>query len=899
MVSRNCAELGEHSLLSGMDVAVPEEAMRKIFRAKKTMKPSNRNQLKCLRSSLHSPHTTPSQTQQAIVSVKLSEDAGTMAIDGEFNGTTNDTTPTVSSLTTTSVTTEMCARTSALMVASSKDTYVKDILENKIEGDKESTQPSPEGGKNMNAGSSCLSSGTTLHSTSSSPSPTHTEESDLDVRPGFLVLSEDDDVQDESEEESDQELSKFEDRRLDSMEINTKQPEPFESDDPVVCSSPSPMRLQIDEDVDSSDALQGKRALFGDSEDSGQELGGSDLDRPNKRPRIECEELEAHVEVKISRSADRQSQLKKVVQQLVDEQLRVLQITMFDRSLQELRDRMDHIEKRQMLYSNLKRLQAKFDRLSKKLGTANQARESPDERTEVLLLSASTDATTPADPTNTAPNSTPADPTNTAPNTTPADPTNTAPNTAFATSTAGSAIVGLRMLVKNLCNDERSPTPTHVSTVVTTFSTGSVSTSQTLMQSPCVTSTPVHSGYSFQPLLIQLPGGGTAILTNHTNSQFIPGSALTTGTNSTSKHTTTFILRRASSWSTPTATPRATTSAPKATTTNVTMATTTPIAASCATAKDTSSVAHIGAFGTVNTPSSGVSVSVCECSSLVSVVYSTSSASLPSLSMTDTTAQQAAPTQLALHVEPTVSLETGGHASKPRSDLPNTSKCTTSKAFIDLTEEDDDDDDVLVTGVLNAPVGMKASSMPSTAGQQTTVTQQATTSIEKKSVRFSLDHRLASSPQKDSPSKKAKDAKSSTTSTLVPPLPSLPPTVSLPLEAVNTNPPQQPHLKLTQVQNKTDGIVLSWSVTEVDVRCAAVDCYHLYAYHQDLHGPANSDTTQSSWKKIGEVTALALPMACTLTQFVSGSKYCFAVCARDVYGRFGPFCEPQCTDVLS
>ncbi|KAF2980250.1 hypothetical protein EK904_008185, partial [Melospiza melodia maxima] len=122
------------------------------------------------------------------------------------------------------------------------------------------------------------------------------------------------------------------------------------------------------------------------------------------------------------------------------------------------------------------------------------------------------------------------------------------------------------------------------------------------------------------------------------------------------------------------------------------------------------------------------------------------------------------------------------------------------------------------------------------------------------------------------------------------PLPEAPQPPRLPPEAANTSPPQKPQLKLARVQSQ-NGIVLSWSVMEVDRSCATVDSYHLYAYHEDP-----SATMASQWKKIGEVKALPLPMACTLTQFVSGSKYYFAVRAKDVYGRFGPFCDPQSTD---
>ncbi|KAM6425605.1 activating transcription factor 7-interacting protein 1 isoform 2-T3 [Rhynochetos jubatus] len=125
------------------------------------------------------------------------------------------------------------------------------------------------------------------------------------------------------------------------------------------------------------------------------------------------------------------------------------------------------------------------------------------------------------------------------------------------------------------------------------------------------------------------------------------------------------------------------------------------------------------------------------------------------------------------------------------------------------------------------------------------------------------------------------------------PLPEAPQPPRLPPEAANTSLPQKPQLKLARVQSQ-NGIVLSWSVVEVDRSCATVDSYHLYAYHEDP-----SATIPSQWKKIGEVKALPLPMACTLTQFVSGSKYYFAVRAKDIYGRFGPFCDPQSTDVIS
>uniref|UniRef100_W5N281 Activating transcription factor 7 interacting protein n=1 Tax=Lepisosteus oculatus TaxID=7918 RepID=W5N281_LEPOC len=226
--------------------------------------------------------------------------------------------------------------------------------------------------------------------------------------------------------------------------------------------------------------------------------------------------------------------------------------------------------------------------------------------------------------------------------------------------------------------------------------------------------------------------------------------------------------------------------------------------------------------------------------------------------------------------------------------LPQAGRPSSSGAVIDLTE---DDDDVQVTGVKKAPVQAQSPSSTSTSSSssQQPLGQRAPPPPAP------VAPAPTATPQTQDPSS-TRPAAAPPSSCPPPPLPvhpaplpsPPPPPGRLPPEAASTSPPQKPQLKLARVQSQ-NGIVLSWSVTEVDRSCAAVDSYHLYAYHEE---PAPA-APPSQWKKIGEVKALPLPMACTLTQFVSGSKYYFAVRARDVYGRFGPFCDPQSTDVIA
>ncbi|KAG6452690.1 hypothetical protein O3G_MSEX007750 [Manduca sexta] len=97
--------------------------------------------------------------------------------------------------------------------------------------------------------------------------------------------------------------------------------------------------------------------------------------------------------------------------------------------------------------------------------------------------------------------------------------------------------------------------------------------------------------------------------------------------------------------------------------------------------------------------------------------------------------------------------------------------------------------------------------------------------------------------------------------------------------------PPAPDLKLSKVEN---GIVISWKIEGYqEDSYEEIASYQLYAYQETSSPPSTA-----LWKKIGDVKALPLPMACTLTQFMAGFKYYFAVRAVDVKSRVGPFSLP-------
>uniref|UniRef100_G1RGI1 Activating transcription factor 7 interacting protein 2 n=1 Tax=Nomascus leucogenys TaxID=61853 RepID=G1RGI1_NOMLE len=118
----------------------------------------------------------------------------------------------------------------------------------------------------------------------------------------------------------------------------------------------------------------------------------------------------------------------------------------------------------------------------------------------------------------------------------------------------------------------------------------------------------------------------------------------------------------------------------------------------------------------------------------------------------------------------------------------------------------------------------------------------------------------------------------------LPPLPEPPgPLPELVDKTRDTLPPQKPELKVKRVF-RPNGIALTWNITKINPKCAPVESYHLFLCHENSHN-------KLIWKKIGEIKALPLPMACTLSQFLASNRYYFTVQSKDIFGRYGPFCD--------
>jgi len=111
---------------------------------------------------------------------------------------------------------------------------------------------------------------------------------------------------------------------------------------------------------------------------------------------------------------------------------------------------------------------------------------------------------------------------------------------------------------------------------------------------------------------------------------------------------------------------------------------------------------------------------------------------------------------------------------------------------------------------------------------------------------------------------------------------------SLPLLPARVTPNDSlptPLLTLTQTQL---GLEVQWTY-EGDQSFVA--SYELFAFRKLTLKSSSPPASNLSWKKVGDVKSIPLPMKCTLSQFKAGSTYSFAVRSKDAQGGIGQFSD--------
>nr|XP_021150729.1 activating transcription factor 7-interacting protein 1 isoform X2 [Columba livia] len=196
-------------------------------------------------------------------------------------------------------------------------------------------------------------------------SPSKQESNESLPKEAFLVLSDEDDPCDEKEERAEEILPN---KSCLPEEVEERRKESEEDKDEA--------HKEEEKHIERGEVLRRKRSK------------SEDMDNVHSKRRRYLEEgYEAELQVKITARKDVDQKLQKIIQKLLEEKLTALQCAVFDKTLADLKTRIEKVECNKRHKTLLTELQAKIARLTKRFGAARDDLKKRQENSQNAPLS--------------------------------------------------------------------------------------------------------------------------------------------------------------------------------------------------------------------------------------------------------------------------------------------------------------------------------------------------------------------------------------------------------------------------------------------------------------------------------------------------------------------------------
>lgn len=115
------------------------------------------------------------------------------------------------------------------------------------------------------------------------------------------------------------------------------------------------------------------------------------------------------------------------------------------------------------------------------------------------------------------------------------------------------------------------------------------------------------------------------------------------------------------------------------------------------------------------------------------------------------------------------------------------------------------------------------------------------------------------------------------------------PTPTAPPQFLNPSHKKIPPKPKLSIKNSEKDIIVQWRIDDLNTATHAdIDSYENHSYEINDEEPSTNN-----WVLVGDVKALLLPMAVTLSEYGEGQSFYFAVRAVDCHKRVSEFSEPK------